>query len=455
VDAEGIAGFLDAAARRGLELHSLMIVRHGAVIAEGWWQPYQSSLRHQLFSLSKSVTATAVGLLIDEGRLRLGDPVVSFFPEELPAAVSPHLANLQVRHLLTMCTGHAQDATERLRAGGPGWVRTFLGLPLEHAPGSTFVYNSAATYMLSAIAQRVSGQTLLQYLTPRLFSPLGIAGTTWTVSPEGIQSGGWGLALRTADIACFGQLYLRQGHWQGRALLPPEWVTEATAHQVDTPGPPSSDWAQGYGYQFWRCRHGAYRGDGMHGQFCVVLPAEDAVVAATAGTDDMQGVLDEVWEHLLPAMGRAGTATADAALRARLEALSLAPTAPCGGVPDASITGRRIALRPNPAGLRALRLDLDTAGCRLTMEQDGGETVLSCGLGIWHRGRAPGPPEGGPAPYAGVACMEPDGALRLEWFFEETPYGYTLRLGRQGDDVVVTYRPHVGPLRQGISLTAR
>src|SRR4051812_10676762 len=158
--------------------------------------------------------------------------------------------------------------------------------------------------MLSATVQHLTGQRMIEFLGPRLFEPLGIEGPTWETSPEGIDAGGWGLSARTVDIARFGQLYLQGGAWQGRQLVPRAWVEAATSFQVPNAasGTTNPDWQQGYGYQFWRCRHGAYRGDGAFGQFCVVLPEQQTVLAITGGVADMQSVLNLVWEHLLPAL---------------------------------------------------------------------------------------------------------------------------------------------------------
>src|SRR5262249_17904140 len=159
------------------------------------------------------------------------------------------------------------------------------------------------TYMLSAIVQKTAGLTVLDYLRPRLFEPLGIEDPTWGTSPQGVSLGGYGLSIRTEDIARFGQLYLQKGEWQGRQLLPTTRVQAATSRQVSNGSSPQSDWDQGYGYQFWRCRHGAFRGDGAFGQYCLVMPEQDAVLAITSGVKDMQAVLNLVWDKLLPALG--------------------------------------------------------------------------------------------------------------------------------------------------------
>ena len=254
-------------------LHSFMLLRGGKVVAEGWWYPYNPDSPHRLYSLSKSFTSTAVGLAVEEGLMSLDDLVLDHFPEEAPAEPDENLAAMRVRDLLRMNTGHLKEqadafwSTER-----DTWAESFLAVPVGLKPGTHFVYNTGATYMAGLMVQRLTGGTLIDYLTPRLFAPLGIEGATWQSDDEGYNVGGWGLRIRTEDIARFGQLLLQRGMWDGRRLLPEWWVAEATALQTANGSDPDSDWDQGYGYQFWRCRHNAYRGDGAFGQYCIVMP---------------------------------------------------------------------------------------------------------------------------------------------------------------------------------------
>ncbi len=324
---EAVLAFLAAAEESVDALHSFMLLRHGHVVAQGWWAPYAPELNHMLFSLSKSFTSTAVGLAVAEGRLSVTDTVLSLFPDEAPDEISEHLAAMQVRHLLTMTTGHAEDTTAALFAAEDGrWVRAFLALPVEYEPGTHFLYNTGASYVLAAIVQKLTGMSLMDYLTPRLFEPLGIEDVWWEVSPEGVAMGGFGLNVKTEDIARFGQLYLQKGMWDGKRILPEAWVEEATSRQVDNSPNENTDWEQGYGYQFWRCRHNAYRGDGAFGQYCIVMPDQDAVIAITSGVGDMQAVLNLIWQHLLPAMGPEALpddVEAQSALAATLEGLAL------------------------------------------------------------------------------------------------------------------------------------
>jgi CubicO group peptidase (beta-lactamase class C family) len=283
-------------------LHSFMIVRHGKVIAEGWWSPEAAEKPHVLWSLSKSFDSTAVGLAIAEGKLGLDDPVLKFFPDIAPAEPSENLKAMKVRHLLSMSCGH--DKELKIVNNAPV-AKDFLAHAVPFAPGTHFQYNTYGSYMLSAIVTKVTGQTELEYLKPRLFEPLGIANPKWDASPEGPSLGGYGLYLCTEDIAKFGQLYLQKGQWNGKQLIPASWVEQATSKQVPNDGKSHTklgiDWNQGYGFQFWRCTHDSYRGDGRAGQLCLVIPAKDVVVVMTADANAFQQQLNAVWEKLLPA----------------------------------------------------------------------------------------------------------------------------------------------------------
>ena len=305
IPSKAILDFIQEIEKEKIEFHGFMMLRHGHVISEGWWSPYASKLKHMLFSLSKSFTSTAVGLAVNEGLMSVEDKVMDYFPGDLPDNIGENLSAMKIKHLLSMSTGHDKDTTDHVVSQKEGnWVKGFLELNVEHEPGTYFVYNTAATYMLSAIVQKVTGQTLLNYLTPRIFEPLGIEGATWETCPKGINTGGFGLSIKTEDIAKFGQLYLQKGIYGGKVLVPEAWIEEATISHISNGTSKDSDWEQGYGYQFWRCRHNAYRGDGAFGQYCLIMPEQDVVVAINSGIDDMQPVLNLIWKHLLPSMGK-------------------------------------------------------------------------------------------------------------------------------------------------------
>ena len=314
---KALGKYLEAVNKAGQDLHSVMIVQHGKVVAEHWQSEGAWNKPHIMNSVSKTFTATAVGFAVSEGLLKVTDKVISFFPDKLPSTISPNLEKLEVRHLLTMSGGHDTDPTGNIRnAEGGDWVKSFLATPFEHEPGTFFCYNSLGTYVLSAIVQKVTGQKVVDYLYPRLFRPLGIVGVRWDESPQGINCGGWGLYIRTEDMAKMGQFILQKGQWNGEQLLPASWIEEATTSQVaSVPAgmrpenakkhgltTRNSDWVQGYGYQMWRCRHDAVRADGANGQYIIILPERDAVIVTTAHIGDMQAEINLIWKHLLPAL---------------------------------------------------------------------------------------------------------------------------------------------------------
>ncbi|MHA6247149.1 serine hydrolase domain-containing protein [Pontibacter sp. CAU 1760] len=445
VSSEAILRFVEAVEKQNLGLHSLMVVRHGQVVSEGWWAPYAPELKHTLFSLSKSFTSTAIGFAVAEGKLTVSDKVVSFFPEAKPAELSPNLAAMRIKDLLTMTTGHEADTLRPLlQETSGGWARKFLSLPVEREPGTHFVYNTGATYMLSAILQKVTGQTVLAYLTPRLFQPLGIEGADWESDPEGINTGGFGLRVRTEDIAKFGQLYLQKGKWNGRQILPVKWVEEATAYQVpNAPSPtPAHDWNQGYGYQFWRSRHNSCRGDGAMGQFCLVLPEKDAVIAITSETHDMQAILNQVWDILLPGLNPAAlppNAAAQKALSQKLASLTLLPPMSSPSSPVASrASGKTYRLQENPIHIDSVSFTFSKD--KATMKFKEGESVhqIVCGLHDWVKGETqlPGSPPSFvpmkrklPMPTEKVAAFgtwaSPD-TFVMTWSFNQTPHTDTV-----------------------------
>jgi CubicO group peptidase (beta-lactamase class C family)/predicted glycoside hydrolase/deacetylase ChbG (UPF0249 family) len=312
VDGKAIPKYLEAVQKAGQDLHSLMILRHGKVVYEQWLGEHAASKPHALHSVSKTFTATAVGFAVAEGRLKVTDKVISFFPDKLPAEVNSHLKDLEIRHLLTMSSGHDVEPGDFRQAATTDWVEGFLAAPLVHKPGTFFVYNSLGTYVLSAIVQKVTGEKLIDYLYPRLFRPLGITGAVWDESPQGINTGGWGLYLKTEDLARMGLFILRKGNWNGKQLLPEAWFDEATSsHIASLPAgrrpeqinakTKETDWLQGYGYQMWRSRHNSFRADGANGQYILILPEKDAVIVTTAHITDMQDELNLIWKYLLPA----------------------------------------------------------------------------------------------------------------------------------------------------------
>ena len=393
VSSEGILRFIDACEKtydggKMGAMHGFVIVRHGKVIAEGSWKPFDTlNETHMLFSHSKSFTSSAVGLLADEGRVDLDERVVEIFSNDVPAKVSDNLSRLRVRDLLTMNAGKKDD----LPGDSGNWVREFLASEFVRQPGQRFRYDSDATYMLAAIVEKRSGERMMDYLKRKMFDRIGITKAWSTCSPQGIPCGGWGMNMTTREIARFGQLYLNRGKWEGEQVLSPFWVDLATARHTATGRPASTpDWAVGYGFQFWRCRHGAYRADGAGGQYTIILPELDMVVSANAGCNNFQMELNLVWDHLLPAV-KEGPLPEDAAalarLRDRLANLSIAPkrTVSAAGVP----WQRKFELKENSRGVKSVefaRAAGEGAAVRCTVVTRAGAQTFRAGDGAWVKG---------------------------------------------------------------------
>jgi CubicO group peptidase (beta-lactamase class C family) len=447
IPSAAILAFVDAAEQSGVDPHSLMIVRHGCVVAAGWWAPYAADRCHMLFSLTKSFTSTACGLAVQEGLLSVNDSVLSFFPEFAPAIVSPNLAAMRVRDLLTMTSGHTEDPGGWMHEHNERqWTKGFLAYPVEYAPGTHFVYNSSASNVAAAIVQKLTDMLLVDYLRPRLFDPLGIEDIAWELSPEGINTGGWGLSLRTEDIAKFGQMYLQRGRWAGRQIVPEAWVAEATGRQVSNGADPNSDWAQGYGYQFWRCRHDVYRGDGAFGQYCIVMPGPDAIIAMTGANANMQAALECVWEHLLPAFSVAPLnedAAAQAKLAARLNSLAIrAPEGAPSSTLARAVTGREYVFEPNEANFRSAVIDFQVDTTIITIRDATGEHRLIAGTGRWIEGETDLENEV-PRRTAGFGFWSTADTYTLKLCLYETPFCPTLTLHFAGDDLTWDFRTNV------------
>ena len=444
VASSGLLSFVEALDQVDA-MNSVMLVRHGHVILEGWWEPYGPETPHELFSLSKSFTSTAVGLAVAEHRLSIDDEVLKFFPNDAPANPTNNLKAMRVRDLLTMSAGHQDETSSAADKISP---TAFLAHPVPHKPGTHFKYNTPATFMLSAIVQKQTGQTVLDYLEPRLFEPLGIARPTWNTNWQGISLGGYGLNVCTEDIAKFGQLYLQKGKWNGKQLLPAEWIEMATSKQVSNGSNPQSDWDQGYGFQFWRCRHNAFRGDGAFGQYCVVLPEEDAVLAITSGVKDMQAVLNIVWDKLLPTLKPTHLRSdpdSREKLSRRLASLKVKTVEGAASSPAAEkILGKKFVFPPNEQNIESITLARG-AGGGLTATVTGTNRVstLNCGVKSWQRGRG-SIGNYKDVPIAGCAAWSTDDTCVLKLCVYETPFYATWKLRLEDEKMLFDSEANVG-----------
>ncbi|GIL38239.1 serine hydrolase domain-containing protein [Roseiterribacter gracilis] len=396
-DPGGISRFLDEVQANELELHSLMIVQNGAVIAEAALQPYRLDVPHMQHSSTKSWTATAVGVAIDDKLLRFDDRVVDFFPEHRPAKVSDNLAAMTVQDLLTMRTGHRTGISGgEWRGSAESWIRLFLAEPVDDVPGDHFIYSSATSYILSAIVTKVTGRTAYDLLRERMMDPLGMGPVSWDVSPEGYNTGGNGLVCTTEDMAKFGLLHAQGGVWNGARILWDAWVRDATRNQVREvwigdldgkrytrpDGPIDASLRRpGYGFQWWMTADGGYYASGLFGQMCIIWPALNAVVVTTAGLQPRDRRLYQaIATHLVPALGggRSGT---DAALAARLRTLAL-PDKPQGETTSPRADARRSwRIEPNEDGVTDVELQFSANRCVFAMTDARGTHRIEVGLG--------------------------------------------------------------------------
>jgi CubicO group peptidase (beta-lactamase class C family) len=379
VDARGISSFLDAIeSDPRIEPHGLIVQRHGHRIAEGYWAPHTAGSSRLVYSLSKSFTGTALGLLVGDGRLSLDDLVGDHLPELFDDDTPEAVRRMRIRDIASMASGHAAETLlDSVLADPDDPVRGFLTIAPDAEPGTLFAYNQPPVLALARILERVAGERLADLLRRRVLDPIGAGDLRWR-QIAGSDMGFSGVFTSLDTVARLGQLHLDDGVWDGRRILPEGWVAAASSLQTPNGDWEQVDWQQGYGFQFWMARHG-YRGDGAYGQFMVILPEHDAVVAMFSCTDQMQDVLDAMWEHLLPAMGNGtdcGGVDTDEALAERMCHLAL-PT-----------VGERLgAAAPDDIAEMSCRADesepshftitgLDTGGNGLTVhEEDASFTV--------------------------------------------------------------------------------
>lgn len=349
------------------DIHSVMVLRHGKVIAEIYPAPFAPEYRHTMYSCSKTFVGVAVGLAIADNCLRLTDRVATFFPELLPDTVSANLATMTVRDLLTMTSGITPDWN--MRNIHTDWIRTYLAKPVK-TPGKHFEYDSTCTYLLSAIVQKATGMTVLDYLKLKIFNPMHITDVAWEQSPEGFNTGGWGVYIQSESLAKFGLLLLNHGVWEGKQLIPASWVEQMMARQMDTGG-------DGYGYHLWLCEYpGAVRADGALGQYVLIIPDKDMVVVITECTlIDGRTQRRLVWNRLLPEVGDESLASGKdyKLLRKKQTTYQLPVVQGKNTSSDVrQYTGKTIVLDPNKYGWESLNLQFKQKEIVMTMKETKG-----------------------------------------------------------------------------------
>ena len=346
-----------------------------------------------------------------------------------------------------MNTGHEKEPA--LRESNNTWVKTFLEQEVKFEPSTHFLYNTPATYMLGAILHKVTGQKLEDYLAPRLFQPLGIKGYDWETSPQGLNTAGYGLRVKTEDIAKLGQFYLQKGKWNGKQLLSESWISEATSKQT-TSNTGDSDWSQGYGYQFWRCKPGFYRGDGAFGQFCMVMPEQDAVLAMTCESFNLQKTMNVAYETLLPAMqsGVLAENPSEAnSLKSALKNLELStPKGKTTSPLSSQYNDKDFIIEKNSYGIIESEFVFSKDACTWELLTAAGETKIKFGWENWHLNKGTSPylfsiagrtPM--PSKMAGTATWMNDNTLQLNLKFVEAIHGDKITCVFEGDKVSISF----------------
>lgn len=449
ISSVAISNLLNAIKESKIDWHSFMLVRHGYVVAEAWWKPFAAEFKHTLYSLSKSFTSSAIGLLVKDGKLSVDDLVIKYFSDELPATMDDNLKQMTIKHMLTMNTGHDMDTTPIMREGKEIWTKIFLSLPVLHKPGTHFLYNSGATYMCGAIVQKITGLTLKDFLTARLFKPLGIEGYDWEESPQGMSMAGWGLRVGTEDIAKFGQLYLQKGKWKGKEILTEAWVKDASAAQT-TSNTGDSDWSQGYGYQFWRCKPGFFRGDGAFGQFCFVMPQHDAVFAATSESWDLQKSMNTFYNSILPAMREKKLPKNDEAYNnLKTELKNLVLPVPTGSITSSlrsKYNSKKFKLDVNEFNALDIIFDFNNAGCTIAVKTIQTYQIIKFGWEKWVTNEKKSPyvfPVAGrihvPSKIAGTATWIDEKTLQLNARFVDAVHGDKIICVFEDDKVSISF----------------
>ncbi|MBN2637148.1 MAG: serine hydrolase [Prolixibacteraceae bacterium] len=392
VPSETILTFFRNIEEKGYDVHGLMMLRHGKVIAEHWWAPYAPAYQHAMYSATKTFTGSAIGFAVQEGLLNIEDKVISFFPELIPDTISPQLADLSVKHLLTMSVGHAST---RYAGSGLSQVRSFLAAPFQYEPGTSFAYNITASHMLSHILTKVSGMTIHEYLKPRLLDPLGIKDVVWEMDNDGINMGNGGSHMKTSDMAKMGLFLINKGKWNGEQLLNEEWMEAATtphifqhpdwtAEQLENA---NDDGSQGYGYQIWMGRNNSYRAIGGQNQLIMVIPEYDFVLVCHSQIGDEAGFNSLVYD-MLPSMSDEKLAANNTLnLKEEIAGYEIKRPFDTHSVANVSMETRRFEMADNSAGVKNVLFRFDASGnCYITFITPTAIHNIPFGLDSWLHG---------------------------------------------------------------------
>ncbi len=387
IPSAAIAAFLNDMKENRFPLHSFILMRHGVIAAEGYVPPFDAERKHRMYSVSKSFTSVAVGMLITEGRLSLEDRVADFFPEYLPKDPSPYTLRATVRDLLRMATPNEENSY--------GWddtdfVKTFFTNTRDkHEPGTIFHYDTAGTTTLCGIVEKITGMPILEYMRP-LLDALGISKDIWCIqTPEGRSWTGSGIMCTSRDLLRFGLFCLRKGEWNGRQWVDRQYMEEATSKQIDISVSNSGYAETGYGYQFWMLRNGGFACSGMGSQYAFMMPSMDTVMVTTGdtqGIDNAEDVIKCGFYRILASMTDGPLPESEEGQRLLKESMPVSLPGPVGKTDNpsagaySSVTYR---FDPNRFGFLWMKADFDGDACILTYEKGTGVHRILLGMGCW------------------------------------------------------------------------
>lgn len=383
-----VCDYINEVNRRGKMCHSFMMIRHGKVFAEGYWKPFHKDWKHRMYSISKTFVSAAIGMLVDEGRIKLTDKICDYFPDKLPENLDPLIAEMTLRDMLMMATCHPLSTYERY---DPDWLATFF--EPHHKPdrkaGTKFHYDTSASYTLDVLVERLTGKTFLDYVKDKGLCDMGFSKDSWCVkAPEGYAWGGSGVMCTTRDLARFASVFANEGEINGKRILSKEYVREATAKQIDNDeGKHDALKGHGYGYQIWRTANNTYSFCGMGGQLATIVPDKDFILVCTSDTqgdaDGYAPFCDIVFDTVINRMSDEAIPYDEAAYSELKElTYGLTVNMPFGekdSPEKEKINGVTYELDPNQMGIKSFEINFDGYAGSVCLHTDRGDKEFPFG----------------------------------------------------------------------------
>lgn len=389
IPSTAVLNFMKRLEQYQIPMHSILLARHGKLVTEAYYAPYEADTLHRMFSISKSFTSIAIGLLAEEGQISLDDPIIKYFPDKLPEENHPWIAKMTIRDMLKMETCHT-STTYKLNME-LDWVESFFVTEPTHEPGTVFSYDTSSSHTLSALVERLTGKPMLDYMREKFLDELSFSKEAYIVKdPFGVSMGGSGLMATPMDIMKFAMVVMNQGKHKGKQLLPEWYIKEATMHQTDTlMNGAILEESQGYGYMFWRTQQGGFACYGMGGQYAICLPEQDLICVTTADTQGIQGanqlIFNSLYEELLPSLydkPLPANALAQDKLNACISQLAIKPLhGSCASPLAESLNGRTYSLETKPSGFDSLALEFAQEEGKLIFTDERGSHEIGFGLG--------------------------------------------------------------------------